>query len=105
MPHDWTDGELLITDDRSLLDLDVIHGFLKGSYWSEDIPRDLLERAINNSIAVGLYRAGKQVGFARVVTDRATFANQAGGHVYIGIASRTRTRIEQTTDARCHVTS
>ena len=74
MPHDWTDGELLITDDRSLLDLDVIHGFLKGSYWSEDIPRDLLERAINNSIAVGLYRAGKQVGFARVVTDRATFA-------------------------------
>ena len=74
MPHNWTDGDLLITDDRSLLDLDVIHGFLKGSYWSEDIPRDLLQRAIDNSIPVGLYRSGKQVGFARVVTDRATFA-------------------------------
>ena len=74
VPHDWTDGDLLITDDRSLLDLDVIHGFLKGSYWSEDIPRELLRRAIDNSIPVGLYRAGKQVGFARVVTDRATFA-------------------------------
>lgn len=74
MPHDWTDGDFLITDDKSLLDLDVIHGFLKRSYWSEDIPRDLLERAIDNSIPVGLYRAGKQVGFARVVTDRATFA-------------------------------
>jgi GNAT superfamily N-acetyltransferase len=74
VPHDWTDGDLLITDDKSLLDLDVIHGFLKASYWSEDIPRNLLQRAIDNSIAVGLYRAGKQVGFARVVTDRATFA-------------------------------
>jgi GNAT superfamily N-acetyltransferase len=74
VPHDWTDGDLLITDDRSLLDLDVIHGFLKGSYWSEDIPRDLLQRAIDNSIPVGLYRSGKQIGFARVVTDRATFA-------------------------------
>ena len=74
MPHDWTDGDLLITDDKSLLDLDVIHGFLKASYWSEDIPRNLLQRAIDHSIAVGLYRAGKQVGFARVVTDRATFA-------------------------------
>jgi GNAT superfamily N-acetyltransferase len=74
VPHAWTDGDLLITDDRSLLDLDVIHGFLKESYWSVDIPRDLLQRAIDNSIPVGLYRAGKQVGFARVVTDRATFA-------------------------------
>jgi GNAT superfamily N-acetyltransferase len=74
VPHDWTDGDLLITDNRSLLDLDVIHGFLKGSYWSADIPRDLLQRAIDNSIPVGLYWAGKQVGFARVVTDRATFA-------------------------------
>ena len=74
MPHDWTDGDILISDDRSLLDLHVIHGFLKASYWSEGIPRDLLQRAVNNSIPVGVYQAGKQVGFARVVTDRATFA-------------------------------
>lgn len=68
------DGDILISDDRSLLDLDVIHGFLKVSYWSEDIPRDLLQRAIENSISLGIYCAGRQVGFARVVTDRATFA-------------------------------
>ena len=74
MPHDWTDGDILISYDRSLLDLLVIHGFLKASYWSEAIPRDLLQRAIDNSIPVGIYQAGKQVGFARVVTDRATFA-------------------------------
>jgi len=74
LPHDWTDGDILISDDRSLLDVDVIHGFLKASYWSKGIPRDLLQRAIDNSIPVGIYEAGKQVGFARVVTDRATFA-------------------------------
>ena len=74
MAHEWSDGAILISDDRNLLDLDVIHGFLVGSYWSEGIPRELLERAIQNSIPFGVYDGGKQVGFARVVTDRGTFA-------------------------------
>jgi hypothetical protein len=60
VPHDSTDGDLLITDDRSLLDVDVIHDVLKQTYWSGNIPRDLLVRAIDNSIPVGLYRAGER---------------------------------------------
>ncbi len=72
--HEWRKEAILISDDKSLLDLDVIHGFLAGSYWSEGIPRELLERAIENSISFGVYESGRQVGFARVITDRATFA-------------------------------
>ena len=63
-----------ISNDPARLDLDVLHGFLKTAYWSPGIPRDVLERAIASSIVFGLYDAdGAQAGFARVVTDRATF--------------------------------
>jgi len=64
----------LISTDPAKLDLDVIHGFLSRAYWCEDIPRSTLERAIGNSLCFGVYAGGRQVGFARVVTDRATFA-------------------------------
>jgi GNAT superfamily N-acetyltransferase len=64
----------LISTDPAKLDLDVIHGFLSQAYWSEEIPRSVLERAIRNSLCFGVYAEGRQVGFARVVTDRATFA-------------------------------
>lgn len=74
MPHDSTDGDLLITDDRSLLDVDVIHDVLKQTYWSGNIPRDLLVRAIDNSIPVGLYRAGERWGSLARLPNRATFA-------------------------------
>ncbi|MDR3671442.1 MAG: GNAT family N-acetyltransferase [Holophaga sp.] len=54
--------------------MDVIHGFLTRCYWSPGIPREVVERAVNNSLVVGAYRAGgAQVGFARLVTDHATF--------------------------------
>src|SRR5262249_33805361 len=56
------------------LDLEVIHGFLSSSYWSRNIPREVVERAIRNSLCFGVYEDGRQVGFARVVTDQATFA-------------------------------
>lgn len=74
MPHEWRDGDILISDDPSLLDLDVVHGFLSRSYWSPGVPRDVLKRATENSLAFGVYADGKQVGFARAITDRATFA-------------------------------
>lgn len=74
MPHEWRDGDVLISDDPVLLDLDVIHGFLSRSYWSPGIPRDLLRRAIEQSLSFGVYDARRQVGFARAITDRATFA-------------------------------
>ena len=64
----------LISTDPARLDLEVIYGFLSHAYWSEEIPRSTLERAIRNSLCFGLYCDRRQVGFARVVTDRATFA-------------------------------
>jgi GNAT superfamily N-acetyltransferase len=65
----------LISDDPGRIDLDVTWGFLRTAYWSENVPLDVVERAIANSLPLGLYDpAGAQVGFARVVTDRAAFA-------------------------------
>lgn len=67
--------DFFISDDPALLDLDVIHDFLSNqSYWAEDIPREIVERALANSLCFGLYKSGKQIGFARLVTDKATFA-------------------------------
>ncbi len=63
-----------ISFDAGALDLDVIHGFLTNSYWAAGIPRETVARAIAGSLCVGAYREGEQVGFARLVTDRATFA-------------------------------
>jgi GNAT superfamily N-acetyltransferase len=74
MPHlSQLDGYEISTDP-ALLDVDVIHAFLTQSYWSPGIPRSVVERAIGNSLCFGLYRGTEQVGFARVVTDKATFA-------------------------------
>jgi ribosomal protein S18 acetylase RimI-like enzyme len=64
-----------VTTDPARLDLDAVHDFLSGSYWSADIPRSILERAVANSLCFSLLdQGGRQVGLARVVTDRATFA-------------------------------
>lgn len=63
-----------ISTDKSLLDLSLIHNFLKGCYWAENIPRSTLEKSINNSLCFGIYKGEEQVGFARVITDFATFA-------------------------------
>jgi ribosomal protein S18 acetylase RimI-like enzyme len=63
-----------VSTDPARFDLDAIHTFLSTSYWAEGIPRPLLEQAIRNSLGFGLYEAERQIGFARVITDRATFA-------------------------------
>jgi GNAT superfamily N-acetyltransferase len=73
LPFEITRGDLLVSDDRDRLQLDVIHGFLAGSYWAEGIPIDVVSRSIDHSLAVGAYLASEQVGFARVITDYATF--------------------------------
>ena len=64
------------SDDPALIDLARVHGWMSGeSYWAEGRPRDAMARAIENSLILGLYSAeGTQVGFARFVTDYATFA-------------------------------
>ena len=76
IPHEeWTRGDYTISTDPSRLDIDVIHGFLRTSYWAgEHLPRDIVERSIANSLTFGVYRDGAQVGGARVITDYATFA-------------------------------
>lgn len=67
------DGFVISTDERRL-DRDAIHEFLKGSYWAAGIPRDVLDRSIDHALCFGLYDGSRQIGFARVITDRATFA-------------------------------
>jgi GNAT superfamily N-acetyltransferase len=67
-------GPFLVSDDRSRLDLGVIHGFLRTAYWSTGVPREVVERAVEGSLCFGLFEHDKQVGFARAITDRATYA-------------------------------
>lgn len=70
MPLDGID----ISSDNARLDVATIHAVLRESYWSPGLPLDVLRRALENSLCFGAYEGGRQVGFARVVTDRATFA-------------------------------
>ncbi len=68
------DGYVLSTDPARL-DLGVVHDYLsRESYWAPGIPREVVERALANSICFGVYRGADQVAFARAVTDHATFA-------------------------------
>jgi GNAT superfamily N-acetyltransferase len=67
-------GPFVVTDDRTQLDVGVIHGFLRTAYWSMGVPADVVKRAIEGSLCFGLFEHERQVGFARVVTDRATHA-------------------------------
>lgn len=71
----WQQGDFTVTDNREDLDIEVIHGFLcRESYWAEHIPRATIEKAMAHSLCFGLYHADKQIGFARAVSDHATFA-------------------------------
>ncbi len=67
--------DVLISDDRALLGRTLIHRFLsERTYWAPGVPREIVERAIEHSLCFGVYRSDAQIGFARVVTDFATFA-------------------------------
>jgi len=76
MTEEWHRNGYLISTDRSLLDLDTVHGFLQRSYWAADRPLEIVRRSLEHSLTFGMYQAQDycQVGFARVVTDFATFA-------------------------------
>jgi GNAT superfamily N-acetyltransferase len=71
---EWKRGDFTISTDRNRLNREAIHAFLKESYWARGIPREILDRAIDNALCFGIYDRERQVGFARVVTDSATFA-------------------------------
>jgi GNAT superfamily N-acetyltransferase len=71
----FSNGDFLISTDRERLDLDVVHGFLTNSYWAKGISREIVARSIEHSLCFGIYDAkGSQVGFARVISDYATYA-------------------------------
>ncbi len=69
-----TPDTIILSDDAARLDVARIHGWLASSYWSPGIERALVERAIAGSHCLGAYRDGVQIGFARMITDHATFA-------------------------------
>lgn len=74
MAEEWRQGEYLITTDPARMDLDVVHGFLSTCYWAAGIPRETVARSIAHSLPFGLFAGTRQIGFARVITDYATFA-------------------------------
>jgi GNAT superfamily N-acetyltransferase len=72
---EWSRGPFVISDDTGRVDRELVHRFLRDdSYWSREVPRDIVDRSIDHSLNFGLYDGDDQVGFARVITDRATFA-------------------------------
>jgi GNAT superfamily N-acetyltransferase len=74
MTYELSRGGYVVTTDASRLDIDYIHAFLTESYWARGIPRDVVARAIDNSLNFGLFQGARQVGFARAITDRAWYA-------------------------------
>jgi GNAT superfamily N-acetyltransferase len=80
--------DLFISTDPTLMDLDVIHGFLSRSYWAAGIPRATVERAMAGSMSFGLFEGSHQIGYARVITDKATFAYLADVFVLEGHRGR-----------------
>lgn len=74
MSYEARQGPFLVSDDRARLDLGVIHGFLRTAYWSTGVSADVVKRAIEGSLCFGLFEHDRQVGFARAITDRATYA-------------------------------
>ncbi len=81
--REWASADgYVASTDIARLDIDRVHRFLSGAYWSRGIPREVVERGIRNALTFGLYApAGEQVGFARAITDRATYAYLADVYV------------------------
>jgi GNAT superfamily N-acetyltransferase len=67
-------NEYSISTDKDLLNVDHIHSFLSQTYWAEGIPREIVAKSIEGSMCFGVYHKENQVGFARMITDQATFA-------------------------------
>lgn len=75
MSREWNQGEYLISTDPARLDLLFIQNFLSNvSYWAQGRSLEVVKHSINNSLNFGLFKGDQQIGFARVVTDYATFA-------------------------------
>lgn len=86
--REWTRDGWTLSNDPARLQLNVIHGFLARSYWAEGVPRDVVARSLEGSIAFGIYSGTEQIGFARVISDCATFAYVADVFVLEAYRSR-----------------
>jgi GNAT superfamily N-acetyltransferase len=74
VPFERRRGAFTVSTDPARLDLDVVHGYLARSYWADGVPREVVARSMEGALCFGLYAGDSQVGFARVITDRATYA-------------------------------
>jgi len=66
---EWTQGNYHVSTDKARLDLEVIHGFLKTTYWASERRREMIEQVVEKSLCFGMYEGLHQIGFARVLTD------------------------------------
>jgi N-acetylglutamate synthase-like GNAT family acetyltransferase len=71
---DFIKDGFIISTEKEKLDIDLIHSFLNRTYWAEGISKETIRRSIEGSLCFGVFENGKQVGFARMITDKATFA-------------------------------
>jgi GNAT superfamily N-acetyltransferase len=74
MHHLWSKGDYEISTDPARIDVALVHEFLANSYWAKGIPLETVQLSIENSIPFGVYHGQQLVGFARIISDRATFA-------------------------------
>jgi GNAT superfamily N-acetyltransferase len=81
-------GGYLVSSDPEKIDIEVVHRFLAGSYWARSIPIEVVRKSIEGSLCFGVYEGERQVGFARVVTDRATFGYLADVFLVEGYRGR-----------------
>lgn len=65
---------ILYSEDKAKLQIEVIHSFLKESYWAKNIPKERVKKGIENSITFGVYKNNSQIGFARVISDKCVHA-------------------------------
>jgi GNAT superfamily N-acetyltransferase len=79
---------LTISTDRERQDVDAIHAYLTRSYWAAGISKARVAKSLDESLCFGLFDGARQIGFARVVTDSATFAYLADVYVLEGYRGR-----------------
>lgn len=73
-PAEVQSDDFVISADPALLDVEKVCGWLEQTYWGRTRPREMMRKAIRNSLAFGVYRRNEQIGFARAITDYATYA-------------------------------
>lgn len=74
MEYTVTENNFIISTDKRKIDIDYVHDFLSNSYWSPGVPMETVKKAMQGSLCFGVYDNDKQIGYARMVTDTATFA-------------------------------